>query len=453
MSLINGPNGFTAEPDSDKSTDPNLSKFINQILKSEDNIVYISDIKLYRNNGQIALPIEPTLMLGTPIVNQDKTVAGVIVTTYNISAIIESATSVAMHNKRVIELLNGNGYWLKSKNSENDWGFEFPDRKEKNLKNIKPSLWKKLNSQENGYIFDGDENYFFTKIDLAVSLNDNETKLGKYNHKILVKPDEYWYAFSRVPKSEIYINSYSLLNDMLIIGIIMTMIMSVVVGYAAGAIAKRQKAEEQVFQLNDVLKIFNKILRHDLNGKFTAIRLSMENYLANDNKEYLNIINESTLSGIELINQMKKLETLASAGNNRLVKIGLAKVLNEVAPEYQIPIKITGDGYVMADEVLRSVFDNIIRNAIMHGFTEKIDIVINQEKNLVRIKIIDYGNGVPEDIREKIFEEGFKYGETGNTGLGLYIVKKTIERYKGKIFVESNQPRGAIFVIELPSAK
>ncbi|MDP8200680.1 MAG: HAMP domain-containing sensor histidine kinase [Candidatus Tenebribacter burtonii] len=66
--------------------------------------------------------------------------------------------------------------------------------------------------------------------------------------------------------------------------------------------------------------------------------------------------------------------------------------------------------------------------------------------------IKDFGIGIPNEIKEKIFEKGYIYGKTGHTGIGLYIVKQTIEGYGGEIYVEGNKPTGVIFVIRLRNA-
>ena len=68
------------------------------------------------------------------------------------------------------------------------------------------------------------------------------------------------------------------------------------------------------------------------------------------------------------------------------------------------------------------------------------------------IKIADYGKGIPESIKENIFEEGISFGDSKGSGLGLYIVKKTVERYGGSIIVEDNTPQGTIFIIKLKCA-
>ena len=114
-----------------------------------------------------------------------------------------------------------------------------------------------------------------------------------------------------------------------------------------------------------------------------------------------------------------------------------------------VPVKINGDATALADEALFSVFENIMRNAVIHGKTDRIDIDISSKDKVCQIKITDYGQGIPEFIKDNIFEEGVSYGDSKGSGLGLFIVKKTIERYGGTITVEDNKSKGTIFVIKL----
>ncbi len=61
----------------------------------------------------------------------------------------------------------------------------------------------------------------------------------------------------------------------------------------------------------------------------------------------------------------------------------------------------------------------------------------------------DYCISIPAEIKDKIFVEGFHYGENGYTGIGLYIVKTTVEEYSGEVFVEDNTLNGTVFVNRL----
>ncbi len=83
-------------------------------------------------------------------------------------------------------------------------------------------------------------------------------------------------------------------------------------------------------------------------------------------------------------------------------------------------------------------------------------IVLNsipqQAELLSQVRQDDYGIGIPDEIKDKVFDDGFHYGETGHTGIGLFIVKKTIEEYGGMVFVEDNTPQGEVFIIRLKKA-
>ena len=66
----------------------------------------------------------------------------------------------------------------------------------------------------------------------------------------------------------------------------------------------------------------------------------------------------------------------------------------------------------------------------------------------VRVELKDYGEGIPEDIKMKIFERLFRARskkKAQGTGLGLYIVKKTLERYGGDVIIKDKVPKGSIF--------
>ncbi len=62
----------------------------------------------------------------------------------------------------------------------------------------------------------------------------------------------------------------------------------------------------------------------------------------------------------------------------------------------------------------------------------------------------DDGPGVPAEDRERLFEPHFSTKKRGS-GLGLAIVSRIVQEHHGSLRVEDNQPRGAVFVIELPA--
>lgn len=102
---------------------------------------------------------------------------------------------------------------------------------------------------------------------------------------------------------------------------------------------------------------------------------------------------------------------------------------------------------------LHQVFMNIILNSAqaIHG-TGEIRIATRQDGPMVRIMISDSGPGIPAEIRDRIFEQGFttKSAQSG-TGLGLCICHKIIKDHAGDIEVDSEIGKGTAFTIILPA--
>ncbi|RCV64131.1 Signal transduction histidine kinase [Methanophagales archaeon] len=214
-------------------------------------------------------------------------------------------------------------------------------------------------------------------------------------------------------------------------------------------ITERKKREEESEAHREHIKLINKILRHDLINDLNVINSALRLYGRSKKEELLEEASAHVNKSVELINRMRELDLFISS-HRGLKLYPVTDVLNEVIESYPaIAFNIEGEGQVLADESLNSVIDNIISNAVVHGKTDKIDIKIGERGEYCEIKIADYGVGIPEEIKAKIFEERFAYGETGGTGFGLHIVKKAMETYGGHVRVEENTPRGAVFVLIL----
>jgi two-component system nitrogen regulation sensor histidine kinase NtrY len=105
-----------------------------------------------------------------------------------------------------------------------------------------------------------------------------------------------------------------------------------------------------------------------------------------------------------------------------------------------------------SDQLLRC-FNNLLKNAIEatphdKGCIIDIDYLITTRSILLTIK--DNGNGIPEGMREKIFEPNFTTKSSG-TGLGLAFVKNSIENANGKVWFETTIDVGTIFYLSFPA--
>jgi signal transduction histidine kinase len=160
-----------------------------------------------------------------------------------------------------------------------------------------------------------------------------------------------------------------------------------------------------------------------------------------------------------------KADVLASAERGL---VSLTEVLRDVHSRYESPAQekglslqceCPGEGLnVWGDKnELDRIMNNLVSNAVRYTQKGQIRVRAEPANGLARIVIADTGIGIPEDALPKLFEEFFRaqnakdIQETG-TGLGLSIVKDLVERYDGKIQVDSVEGEGTTFTVTLPLA-
>jgi signal transduction histidine kinase len=113
---------------------------------------------------------------------------------------------------------------------------------------------------------------------------------------------------------------------------------------------------------------------------------------------------------------------------------------------------------VIADPVLiEQVLMNLIKNGLEAMNTlapdnRRIEIHVKTTENLARIEVRDFGSGVPEAIRERLFESFFTTKSEG-MGMGLNICRTIIEYHQGQLWMEPAEDQGSVFVFTLPLAQ
>lgn len=207
-----------------------------------------------------------------------------------------------------------------------------------------------------------------------------------------------------------------------------------------------EKSFRDVKVLSDSLRFLNKVIRHDVRNKLTAILGYAELGKKSKNPEYYEKIEDVIKKTVEMIDRIKELEGAFS--ELKLKEMDIVKVIEEVMKGYNVEWSVKGRAKVKADEGLYTIIDNLVQNAIKHGKSKKIEFYVNDLEEFVEIRVVDYGVGIPDEIKDRIFDEGFS--TSSDTGLGLFIVKKLVERYNGSISVTDNEPSGTVFVIKIP---
>jgi signal transduction histidine kinase len=208
------------------------------------------------------------------------------------------------------------------------------------------------------------------------------------------------------------------------------------------------KKKESQEHLLETLGLVNKILRHDILNDLNIIILSVGNLKERMDEWELDISEKAVQHSLKIINEMKDFESLMYVRELKI--IDLHQLVLEVSQEFPITVNVNGNCSIKADSGLHSVIGNIVQNAIVHGKADAVDISMEEKKGFCELRIADNGIGIPEIIKGRVFDEGFKYGESGHTGIGLYIAKRIVERY-GDISLEDNFPSGTIFILRFCS--
>jgi len=241
---------------------------------------------------------------------------------------------------------------------------------------------------------------------------------------------------------------------------------------------KLEKSEEKYRRAYYQTNLYRDIFAHDINNILQNINSSVELsslYLNNPEKlntikELYEIINEQVNRAKKLISNVRKI-TEIDESEIKLEKIDLNRILKNaielLQSSYQNRIiniqssDLTKKYYVYANNLLLDVFENILINAVRHNNKSKIEIYIEisherkEERDYVKIEFKDNGIGISDYRKVSIFERGNrKYQKSKGMGLGLSLVKKVIDLYQGKIWVEDrvkgDYKQGSNFVLLIP---
>jgi signal transduction histidine kinase len=101
---------------------------------------------------------------------------------------------------------------------------------------------------------------------------------------------------------------------------------------------------------------------------------------------------------------------------------------------------------------LNQIWANLVDNALdAVGAGGRVAVTARRDGHRVVVEVTDDGPGIPADIRERIFDPFFSTKDVGQgVGLGLDIVRRTLERHDGEIDVES-RPGRTVFRVRLPA--
>ncbi len=219
-----------------------------------------------------------------------------------------------------------------------------------------------------------------------------------------------------------------------------------------------------------VLESFSYSIVHDMRAPLRSMQsyasLLAEEHLGElkpDAELYLDRIRKSAMRMDRLIQDVLSFSRV-SREKIKLLPVDTDALLRDILATYpdlhahENHLEVKGKlPVVLANEaVLTQCFSNLLGNAFkfMHpGREPRVRVSSETHEGTVRLLFEDNGIGIPEHLHERIFELFERANPTHDgTGIGLSIVKKSIERMGGRVGVRSMPNQGSIFWMELPAA-
>lgn len=206
---------------------------------------------------------------------------------------------------------------------------------------------------------------------------------------------------------------------------------------------------------------------HEIKNPLTPMRLEIQSFQLRFNPGDPQIHEKLDSLTRSLIQQIDTIASIAGAFSDfakmpvkkdeKLNVIEVAKISLEIFPSQQISLDTLDELVILNIDpnLLNRILTNLIKNAfqsIPEERTPHIIVKIRQDIRMVYFSVIDNGNGIPEEIKSKIFTPQFST-KTSGSGLGLAIIKKLIEEYNGSITFMSEEGKGTIFKFEIPKGE
>lgn len=237
---------------------------------------------------------------------------------------------------------------------------------------------------------------------------------------------------------------------------------------ADGHIGEDVDPEERLIRQRDDLQLLNQVMRHDIRNDLQVVGAYAElldDHVDEEGKAYLDVIKRNTQSAVSLTTTVRDLAEVMLREETEPSHVSLDRILSqqieEIRSGYSEAVFTVEGSFpekeVVADEMLSSVFRNLLRNAVQHNdetpATVSVSATVDADDGVVEVRIVDNGPGIPESHRDDVFGKGEKGLDSPGAGIGLYLVQSLVEIYGGSVSIEDTEPKGTTFVVRLRLAE
>ena len=314
-------------------------------------------------------------------------------------------------------------------------------------------------------------------------------------------PDEEWNNFAKNFSIQVYNNKADYKKSSLLFSTLLSLLGGVITFFISGHALKPlydfskkieevqaqnlsdSRIEENKFsELNQLSVSYNKMLErlseafklqrqftanaaHELRTPLAVMQLQIDLYNSSkhpDNdtsaQQTISMITEQTERLSKMVRtllDMSELQTIA-----RDEEIAIAALVEEVLADLEPLAQEKGINLIekcdnvllMGSDILiyRLVY-NLVENAIKYNFSDgTVTVTATQQNSQLHLTVEDTGNGIPEELKERIFEPFFRLDKSRSRELGLAIVREIVRVHNGSILVKNNANSGTTFEVIFP---
>ena len=314
-------------------------------------------------------------------------------------------------------------------------------------------------------------------------------------------PEDKWDEFANDFSVQVYNNKADYKKNSLIISALLALLGGVATYFISGHalrpirefsdkiekvqaqnLADSRIEENQVEELNQLSVSYNKMLErlsdafemqrqftanaaHELRTPLALMQVQLDLYNSTQHSDS----DEDTLQTIKMVTEQndrlgKMVKTLLDMSELQTVgrddKIIVDALVDEVLADLEPlaqekNIKLIGKceniTMVGSDILIYRLVYNLVENAIKYNHTGgQVTVTADRKEKQVHLSVADTGNGIPEELRERVFEPFFRVDKSrsralGGVGLGLALVHEIVRVHDGSITVRSNPSGGTIF--------
>ncbi|MFB6184674.1 MAG: ATP-binding protein [Haloarculaceae archaeon] len=255
---------------------------------------------------------------------------------------------------------------------------------------------------------------------------------------------------------------------------VQTLLVNAQAGAVAGVLvglydARAARRADQRDDARQRLRFLNRLMRHDILNAVQVIDGYAERLATSgDDQAHVDTIHLKTEEIADLIRRVREIEKTTRKENFQPQEFGrivaaAADATRSTYDDVTVEVNVEDDLLVDANDLLSVAVENLLDNAVEHNDGDPhVWVTASQHGDTVRLEVADDGPGIPDERRERVFDLGDRNGH----GLGLYLVDTLVEQYGGTVHVEDRakprstdesaradgDPRGAVFVVELPAA-